>query len=58
MLFFSQRLKLCELFREWCEEKRVKVCDESFIAWLSGQNLLNEDKCHEIIGKEIENKRC
>ena len=22
------------------------------------QNLLNEDKCHEIIGKEIENKRC
>ncbi len=52
MLFFSQRLALCEKFRKWCKEKSVKVCEESFLAWLYGNNALNETNCLEIIGDQ------
>jgi hypothetical protein len=46
MLLFSQRLKLQNLYLQWCERNQVADTPFSVITFLYGNDLINEEKAH------------
>lgn len=44
MIFFSHRMKIYDMFINWCEENKVAKNTQSFIAYLQINGWLNEDK--------------
>ena len=48
-LFFSERTKISNKFREWCEENSAEQCGKNFLAWLDENDALNLNKCRAII---------
>ena len=57
MFFFSHRVKLEKLYREWLEKEQAKDCPVSFIAFLQLKGLLNEDKALIFVTEETKEKK-
>lgn len=49
MFYFSQRLKLARLFEKWCLNNNLLNCPQNVVAFLDGNNLINEEKCLEFL---------
>ena len=43
MTWFSQRLKLQEVYTEWCKENNVLDCAMSVITFLDTNGMVDED---------------
>lgn len=43
MTWFSQRLKLQDVYSEWCKENNIADCPMSVIAFLDTNGMINED---------------
>lgn len=43
MTWFSQRLKLQDVYSDWCKENKVEECMMSMIVFLEVNGMINED---------------
>lgn len=48
---FSERLKIAQLFIEWCKENKVRESFDSLVAFMQINEWLNEDKICEDLKK-------
>ena len=55
VLLFSQRLEIAERFNAWAEANKVSKEPESFLAFLQGNHLINEEAAMLFIEAELEN---
>lgn len=49
MIYFTQRRKLGELYKQWIIDNHVYDCPSSVVDFLQMQGLLNEEKTHEFL---------
>ena len=47
MVSFSERLKIAQLFIEWCKENKVRESFDSLVAFMQINEWLNENKICE-----------
>lgn len=47
MILFSTRMKIAQLFIEWCKENKVRKSFDSLVAFMQINEWLNEDKICE-----------
>jgi len=49
MIYFTQRRKLGELYKQWIIDNHVYDCPSSVVDFLQTKGLLNEEKTHEFL---------
>ena len=57
LFIFSERRKLADAFEKWCFDTGTLLSDESMVAWLAINNLLDIRKCREFLKSQSANKQ-
>ena len=57
MLLFSQRLKLQDLYLEWCEKNNVADTPLSVVTFLHINDLIDDEKANKFLEENKNGKR-
>lgn len=55
MIYFSQRKKLGEMYKQWIVDNRVYDCPSSVVDFLQVKGLLNENRIHKFLAVKTNN---